>query len=383
MRAIVFLNHLVASDARGDVRMGENTSRVSVRVPEGASRSRARPRGTPVFIDARPYALARASIMDVIVRFRDGGIRVRATARERRRGGRGPRATTSASSRAPVPRARTVLPAIVTRPPSTAASVKGLFSLRWPRFVRVGRRSSVVRMSSSIGASSSRDIEADVVEAATFEDASATFEDALPAFDDDIEVIHLCGEVVLDSTSPHVGAHDVWRVVKPLLCPRDDEESKRVVQTMSSMLSCARQDVAAPHASETSNVLSSERVRLKQVSKWRHSALIRGKSTTVVDVTPIDDESKLTFDVVTEACEHHSSMTPTLRSYTGETSVVHTDDGALALRMTGLATVSKATSYATRLVRDVMVGAMRSQMETSLEDLQRVVRDAATTNARA
>jgi len=30
-----------------------------------------------------------------------------------------------------------------------------------------------------------------------------------------------------------------------------------------------------------------------------------------------------------------------------------------------------------------MVGAMRSQMETSLEDLQRVVRDAATTNARA
>jgi len=63
--------------------------------------------------------------------------------------------------------------------------------------------------------------------------------------------------------------------------------------------------------------------------------------------------------------------------------VGHTDDGALALRMTGLATVSKATSYATRLVRDVMVGAMRSQMETSLEDLQRVVRDAATTNARA
>ena len=333
------------------------------------------------FVDARTRSVATttswkrrksARAMDFTVRFRDGGVRVRAMARERRRG---PRARTTAATATLIPRARTVLPAVVNRP---SVSTRGLFFVRWPRFVRVGRRASVVRMSSSIASPR----EDDVFETTSaYEDAVSTFENALPAFDDDIETIHLCGEVVLDTT-PRTAAHEVWRVVKPLLCPRDDEESKRVVETMSSMLSCARQDIGpVVDVDDISSVecASSQRVRLKQVSKWRHSALIRGKSTTVVDVEPNDAATTLRFDVVTEECKHHSSMTPTLRSYTGETSVVHTDDGSLALRMTGLATVSKATSYATRLVRDVMVGAMRSQMETSLEDLQRVVRDATTT----
>ncbi len=41
VRAVAFLNRPVAPDARGDARMGDNKSRVSVRVPEGFDVSRA------------------------------------------------------------------------------------------------------------------------------------------------------------------------------------------------------------------------------------------------------------------------------------------------------------------------------------------------------
>lgn len=293
--------------------------------------------------------------MECIVRFRDGGVRARLA----------PRVATKRDAKEGVKRTRTVLP----------ENGKGL-SLKMFTMRRASRASERTRARTVVMMSSATANASDAVEAAHGDDAvDDAFEDAVGNFveanakEDEVEVIHLQGEVVVDDAA--IDAREAWKFVKPLLCPADDAEASRVVETMSSMLSCMREDVV-----NASGAIDRARTRLKQVSRWRHSALIRGKSTTVVDVEPNDEAMSLRFDVVTEACRHQSVMAPTLRSYSGETTVVKNEEGKVALRMTGMAKVSKASSYTTRLVRDVMVGAMRSQMESSLADLQRVVRDA-------
>jgi hypothetical protein len=60
-----------------------------------------------------------------------------------------------------------------------------------------------------------------------------------------------------------------------------------------------------------------------------------------------------------------------LRSYAGETKIEHGDDGGLEIVMSGVARMDRAKSYATRFVRDIMLGAMRDQMQTSLADLSK------------
>lgn len=174
---------------------------------------------------------------------------------------------------------------------------------------------------------------------------------------EDVETVRLRGRVLLDESN--VDASEAWRLIQPLLCPRDANESRECVDKMSTIVSCeARVD-------------SEQRVRLRQTSRWRHNALIRGKSTTVVDVEKNEGDFSIGFNVVPDACRHSSAgMTPTLRSYVGQTKLQRIGD-RLALTMSGTAKIDRARSVATKLVRDVMVGAMRHQMESSLKDLSR------------
>ena len=175
--------------------------------------------------------------------------------------------------------------------------------------------------------------------------------------DADVETVRLRGRVLLDESN--IDASEAWRLIQPLLCPRDANESRECVDKMSTIVSCdARVD-------------SERRVRLRQTSRWRHNALIRGKSTTVVDVEKNEGDFSIVFCVVPDACRHSSAgMTPMLRSYVGQTKLQRVGD-RLALTMSGTAKIDRAKSVATKLVRDVMVGAMRHQMESSLKDLSR------------
>ena len=77
-----------------------------------------------------------------------------------------------------------------------------------------------------------------------------------------------------------------------------------------------------------------------------------------------DDEDALsvTFDVDTRGCDNNSS---TLRKYVGFTDVREVSDDALAIRMHGVAQIDRATSFASRMIREVMLGAMHSQMRAS------------------
>ena len=174
---------------------------------------------------------------------------------------------------------------------------------------------------------------------------------------EDVETVRLRGRVLLDESN--IDAREAWRLIQPLLCPRDANESRECVDKMSTIVSCeARVD-------------SERRVRLRQTSRWRHNALIRGKSTTVVDVEKNEGDFSIGFCVVPDACRHSSAgMTPTLRSYVGQTKLQRIGD-RLSLTMSGTAKIDRARSVATKLVRDVMVGAMRHQMESSLKDLSR------------
>jgi hypothetical protein len=174
---------------------------------------------------------------------------------------------------------------------------------------------------------------------------------------EDVETVRLRGRVLLGESN--IDASEAWRLMQPLLCPRDANESRECVDKMSTIVSCeARVD-------------SERRVRLRQTSRWRHNALIRGKSTTVVDVEKNEGDFSIGFNVVPDACRHSSAgMTPTLRSYVGQTKLQRVGD-RLALTMSGTAKIDRARSVATKLVRDVMVGAMRHQMESSLKDLSR------------
>ena len=174
---------------------------------------------------------------------------------------------------------------------------------------------------------------------------------------EDVETVRLRGRVLLEESN--IDASEAWRLMQPLLCPRDANESRECVDKMSTIVSC-----------ET-RVDSERRVRLRQTSRWRHNALIRGKSTTVVDVEKNESDFSIGFNVVPDACRHSSAgMTPTLRSYVGQTKLQRVGD-RLALTMSGTAKIDRARSVATKLVRDVMVGAMRHQMESSLKDLSR------------
>jgi hypothetical protein len=114
---------------------------------------------------------------------------------------------------------------------------------------------------------------------------------------------------------------------------------------MSSIIDCAVVD-----AGEDETIV-------RQTSKWRHSALIAGKSVTTTKIRRDDETLSVTFDVDTRGCDNNSS---TLRKYVG---------------FTGVAQIDRATSFASRMIREVMLGAMHSQMRTSLADLGRALKE--------
>ena len=62
-----------------------------------------------------------------------------------------------------------------------------------------------------------------------------------------------------------------------------------------------------------------------------------------------------------------------LREYVGSTEIVRPVDATskdLIVRMRGEAKIDRPTSFASRLIRDVTVNAMRSQMRSSLADIR-------------
>ena len=80
-----------------------------------------------------------------------------------------------------------------------------------------------------------------------------------------------------------------------------------------------------------------------------------------------DDEMSMTFEV--DANRDAAS----LREYVGSTEIVRPVDAMskdLIVRMRGEATIDRPTSFASRLIRDVTVNAMRSQMRSSLADIR-------------
>ena len=50
-------------------------------------------------------------------------------------------------------------------------------------------------------------------------------------------------------------------------------------------------------------------------------------------------------------------------------------DKALAIRMHGVAKIDRGTRFASRIIREVMLGAMHSQMRASLVDLGRALKE--------
>ena len=157
-------------------------------------------------------------------------------------------------------------------------------------------------------------------------------------------------------------ARAAWRAIAPLIAPRDAVQAAECVKKMSAIVAC---DVVDSDA-------ESGRVKVRQTSKWRHGALIRGTSVTVTEVVPDEENMRMTFEVDTRAGDEHTS---TLRRYRGCTEVFRENE-RVRVRMRGEAEIDRPNTLAGKLVRDVMLGAMRSQMKSSLCDLGRALSSA-------
>ena len=176
--------------------------------------------------------------------------------------------------------------------------------------------------------------------------------------DESLESVDLAYEVMVPVRRGD--ARSAFEIVLPLICPRDENQAKECVRRMSSIIDCAVVD-----AGEDETIV-------RQTSKWRHSALIAGKSVTTTRIRRDDETLSVTFDVDTRGCDNNSS---TLRKYVGFTDVREVSDDALAIRMHGVAQIDRATSFASRMIREVMLGAMHSQMRASLVDLGRALKE--------
>jgi len=177
------------------------------------------------------------------------------------------------------------------------------------------------------------------------------------AGDDGVDRIELAYEIVVPSYEG--GAREAWSRVSPLLAPRNESECRACERAMTDILRC---DVVDEDADANDRV-----VVVRQTSKWRHNALIGGKSVTTTRCTSDDDEMSMTFEV--DANRDAAS----LREYVGSTEIVRPVDAMskdLIVRMRGEATIDRPTSFASRLIRDVTVNAMRSQMRSSLADIR-------------
>lgn len=173
--------------------------------------------------------------------------------------------------------------------------------------------------------------------------------------DDGGETVRMSYEVLVRATD----ARRAWSVIQPLICPRDAREAKMCVDAMSAIVEC--------------DVVDGERVKgavVRQKSKWRHGALISGTSVTTTAIETDAENLRATFDVDTESGDERVS---TLRRYRGSTDVRRVDDDKLAIRMRGEARIARASGFTGKLIRDVMLGAMRSQMKSSLVDLGRAL----------
>ena len=154
-------------------------------------------------------------------------------------------------------------------------------------------------------------------------------------------------------------AREAWSRVSPLLAPRNESQCRACERAMSDILRC---DVVADDDDDDERV-----VVVRQTSKWRHNALIGGKSVTTTRCTSDDDDLSMTFRV--DANRDAAS----LREYVGSTEIVPPVDETskdLVVRMRGEATIDRPTSFASRFIRDVTVNAMRSQMRSSLADIR-------------
>jgi hypothetical protein len=177
--------------------------------------------------------------------------------------------------------------------------------------------------------------------------------------DERLESVDLAYEVMVP-VRRRVDARSAFEIVLPLICPRDESQAEECVRRMSSIIDCAVVDAG------------DDETIVRQTSKWRHSALIAGKSVTTTKIRRDDETLSVTFDVDTRGCDKNSS---TLRKYVGFTDVRKVSDDVLAIRMHGVAQIDRATSFASRMIREVMLGAMHSQMRTSLADLGRALKE--------
>ena len=176
--------------------------------------------------------------------------------------------------------------------------------------------------------------------------------------DDAVERIELAYEIVVPSYEG--GAREAWSRVSPLLAPRNESECRACERAMTDILRC---DVVHEEEDDENDRV----VVVRQTSKWRHNALIGGKSVTKTRCTSDDDEMSMTFEV--DANRDAAS----LREYVGSTEIVRPVDATskdLIVRMRGEAKIDRPTSFASRLIRDVTVNAMRSQMRSSLADIR-------------
>ncbi|ABP00697.1 predicted protein [Ostreococcus lucimarinus CCE9901] len=224
--------------------------------------------------------------------------------------------------------------------------------------VRAGRgRASVRRARTVLPEPVREDEDEDATPRATR--TSARSERAIASIEDeDLERVELAYEVTVPAR--RVDARRAFEVVLPLICPRDARQAEECVRRMSSIIDCAVVDDG------------DEETIVRQTSKWRHSALIAGKSVTTTRIRRDDETLSVTFDVDTRGCDNNSS---TLRKYVGFTDVREVSDDALAIRMHGVAQIDRATSFASRMIREVMLGAMHSQMRASLVDLGRALKE--------
>ena len=171
-----------------------------------------------------------------------------------------------------------------------------------------------------------------------------------------VERIVLAYEIV--GPSYEGDAREAWSRVSPLLALRNESQCRACERAMSDILRC---DVVVVDDDDDDRV-----VVVRQTSKWRHNALIGGKSVTTTHCTS-DDDLSMTFRV--DANRDAAS----LREYVGSTEIVPPVDETskyLVVRMRGEATIDRPTSFASRFIRDVTVNAMRSQMRSSLANIR-------------
>ena len=198
-------------------------------------------------------------------------------------------------------------------------------------------------------------VRADEVEALVVEADGDADDDARA--NETVERIALAYEIVVPSYEGD--AREAWSRVSPLLAPRNESQCRACERAMSDILRC---DVVADDDDDDERV-----VVVRQTSKWRHNALIGGKSVTTTRCTSDDDDLSMTFRV--DANRDAAS----LREYVGSTEIVPPVDETskdLVVRMRGEATIDRPTSFASRFIRDVTVNAMRSQMRSSLADIR-------------